>query len=136
MEVRLLAQSSEGGFANKEDLRRWLRSRLVGGQGVYLFTRLYDVPSECLVLFEMEGTIVGCAVVADGAREMTPSELRKYGAPWKSIMRVNLGTLWVWRPRQDVLLKESDIQWRGPGAPYTLTSQNVLKVFQIVSGRA
>lgn len=135
MEAKLLAHSETGGFANKEELRSWLDTEKYG-DGTYFLEKVYDLPSGCLVLFERDGCIVGCAIIREGARAITDDERRKSGGTWKAIMRLDPRTIWAWRPEQDVRLTEGGIRWRGPGPPYDLTSQNIIRIFRLVSERS
>jgi len=135
MEARLFPQSEHGGFESKEDLRSWLNRGLRDRGGTYYLTRLYKVPSNSIALFEMEGTIVGCAVVREAPREMTEEERHKVGGDWKAVMGLDPETIWVWRSEQDVGLKEVEISFR-PGQPMTLTARDVLSIFRLVAERS
>lgn len=134
IEVRLFPQSIHGGFESKEDLRSWLNRGLRNTGGIYHLTRLYTVSSNSLILFEMEGTIVGCAVVREAPRKITKEEQDEAGEDWKAVMVLDPETIWVWQSEQDVGLKEVEITFR-PGPPMTLTTKDVVKIFQLVASR-
>ncbi len=137
MEAKLFPHSERGEFGSKkEDLRSWLDKDLRDGDGIYFLAKLYDVPSNSLAFFEMDGTIVGCAVVHEAAREMTEVERHEHGGAWKAIMRLDLRTIWVWRPEQDIRLGEAGIRWVGPGPLLNLTAQHVLSIFRLVAERS
>ena len=79
---------------------------------MYALAKVYDVPSDSLALFEMEGAIVGSAVVREAAREMTEEERKwrdehELGADWRAVMWIDPGTIWVRHSEQDVLLREA-----------------------------
>ena len=139
MEARLFSHSKKGGFHSKEDLRSFL-DKCLREDGIYLLARVFDVPSNSLAFFEIEGAIVGCAVVHEAAHEMTEEDRYNYGEDtgedWKAIMRLDPKTIWVWRPEQDVRLKEAGIQRFLPGPPMPLTAWNVLRIFQLVAQRS
>lgn len=138
MEAKLLSHSEKDGFDNKEDLRNWLDTGL-RGDGIYLLARLFDVPVNSLIFFEMDGTIIGCALVQDAPHEMTEAERFDYkedtGEDWKAIMKLDTKTIWVWRPEQDVSLRELEIHFL-PGPPMPLTARHILKIFRLVSERS
>ena len=139
MEAKLFAHSKKGGFDNKEDLRNWLNKGL-RDDGIYLLARMFAVPVNSLIFFEMYGTIIGCAVVQEEPHEMSEADKYDYkedpGEDWKAIMRLDTKTIWVWQPEQDVRLKEAGIKRFLPGPPMSLTPQNVLKIFQWVAQRS
>jgi hypothetical protein len=97
---------------------------------------VFDVPSNSLAFFEMEGVIVGCAVVHEAAHEMTVEDQDNHGEDWKAIMTLDSKTIWIWHPEQDVRLKEAGIQQFLPGPPMPLTAGNVLRIFQLVAQRS
>lgn len=138
MEAKLFSHSEQGGFRSKEDLRIFL-DKTLREDGIYLLARVFDVPSNTLALFQMKGSIVGCAVV-EAVCEMTEEDRYNYGEDtgedWKAIMRLDPKTIWVWRPEQDVRLKEAGIQRFLPGPPMPLTAWNVLRIFQLVADRS
>ena len=138
MEAKLFSHSEKGGFKSKEDLRSWLDKGL-REDGIYLLAREYDVPSNSLAFFEMKGIIVGCAVVHEAAHKMTEEDRYNYGEDtgedWEAIMRLDSKTIWVWRPEQDIRLKEAGIKRFLPGPPMPLTAWNVLRIFQLVAQR-
>lgn len=136
MEARLFPHSELGEFGSKvEDLRRFLDRDLRDREGTYFLTKLFDVPSNALALFEIKGTIVGCAVVHEAVREMTEEERHEHGWAWKAIMKLDPDTIWVWRREQDVRLKEIGIRFL-PGPPMVLTSKDVLSIFRLVAERS
>lgn len=139
MEAKLFPHSEKGGFESKEELRSWLDKGL-RKDGIYLLARMFDVPSNSLAFFEMEGSVVGCAVVQEKAYEMTEEEQYNYredtGQNWKAIMRLDPKTIWVWQPEQEVKLKEAGIQQFLPGPPMPLTAWNVLRIFQLLTQRS
>jgi len=138
MEARLFSHGKAGGFNTIEDLR----SRLDKGfrkNGIYFLPKQFDVPSNSLVFFEMKDTIIGCAVVHEGVREMTEEERREYGdkGGWrKAIMRLDSETIWVWQPEQYIRLKEVQIPRFYSGAPKTLTMRHLLNIFRLVAERS
>ena len=135
VEVLLLGHSERGGFKKengKEGLREFLKKEYhTNADGTYLLKRNYGIPLDSLVLFEMEGSIVGCAVVCEGSRDITGKERSEYVAEgdWKAIMRIDPATLWVWPNNQDVRLKEVGITFL-PGPPIKLNATQTLKVFK------
>jgi hypothetical protein len=140
MEARLFPHGERGGFDNKEDLRNWLDRDLRDRNGMYALARVYNVPSNSLALFEMEGAIIGCAVVREAAREMTEEERKwrdehELEGDWRAVMWLDPSTIWVWRSQQDVYLREAEIRFL-PGRPMTLTAQHILNVFRKVSERS
>jgi hypothetical protein len=139
MEAKLFSHSERGGFSSKEELRSWLDKGL-REDGIYLFARVFDVPANSLAFFEMEGTIIGCAVVSEAAHEMKEADKYDYGEDtgeeWKAIIKIDTKTIWVWRPEQDVRLKEAGIEQFLPGPPMPLAGGNVLKIFQLVARRS
>ena len=109
METRLFPQSGFGGFESKEHLRRWLARGLKERSGIYYLAKRYKVTSNSIALFEMEGTIVGCAVVRKATREMTKEEQSEFGGDWKAAIELDPDSIWVWRREQDVELEEVGI---------------------------
>ena len=140
MEARLFPHGKRGGFEDKEDLRNWLDTDLRDRNGMYALARVFDVPPNTLALFEKEGTILGCAVVREGAHEMTEEEREwreRHGleGDWSAVMRVDPDTIWVWQSEQEVRLLEAGIHFL-PGPPMTLTAQQVLSIFRLVAKRS
>jgi hypothetical protein len=131
MVVKLLAHSKPG-FYDKEDLRRYINNL---GDGIYPLKRVYTIPSNTIVLFEMEGHIIGCAVVEEAVRVTNEKERANYDG-WKGIMKLDPSTIWVWRPEQDVKLKDAGIIWEGPGHPMDLNEKQLLKTFKLVAERS
>jgi hypothetical protein len=132
MVVKLLAHSKPG-FYDKEDLRSYLNNL---GDGIYPLKSVHTVPLNTIVLFEMDGHIIGCAVVDEAVRKTNEKERANYGEDWKGIMKLDPSTIWVWRPEQDVKLKDVGIPWEGPGRPMNLNEKQVLKIFRLVAERS
>ena len=93
-----------------------------------------------LAFFEMNGAIVGCAIVREAPREMTETEKDDYGEDtgedWKAIMTLDTSTIWIWTSKQDVGLKEAGIDQFLPGPPMHLTVRNVLSIFKAVARKS
>ncbi len=134
MEAKLFPHGKLGGFDTKEDLRSQL-DKDFREDGTYFLTKLFDVPSNSLAFFEIEGTIVGCAVVHKAAREMTEEERHEHGGPWKAVMELAPETIWAWTSEQEVRLEEVGISRFFSGTPRTLTAQQVLSIFRFVAER-
>ncbi len=109
MEAKLFTHGKKGGFDSKEDLRCQLKNDFKDGK-YYFRTKLYDVPSDSLAFFEMENTIVGCAVVHEAARKMTEEERHEHGdeKDWQGVMGLDPETIWVWSSEPEVKLKDGD----------------------------
>lgn len=136
MEARLFAHVKSEGFKDKDYLRDWLNGELIERNGWYALKRMYRVSPNSLAFFMAEGTIVGCAVINKGIREITRKERKSKDIPerYTAIIWLDPTNIWAWRSKQDVTLREVRIHFL-PGPPLILTANQVLNIFRLVSER-